>query len=501
MTLRLRLDGTEPLYRQIYSRLRRAIEAGRLSAGELLPSSRALAATLSVSRNVVLIAYAQLEAEGYVRGRTGAGTYVSRGLPQPPTHRARLRGSAPSDAQPRRLSAFGKRLLNEARAWNDEPRTPARWDFTVGMLASEDFPDRDWQRSLRDAARVSRTVYGPSEGVDELRREILRYLTISRGVTADPEQVVVTTGVRQGYDLTLRLLVDRGGGVVLENPGFPPAAAWTRAHGATPIPLPVDRDGIQPEPLTRIRAGQLAYLTPSHQYPTGAILSLPRRRAVLEWATKSGCAIFEDDYDAEFQYAVRPIPALQGLAPRAVVYAGSMAKVLSPALRIGFLIVPSDLVDAFRAAKRGSDRQTSALLQRTVANFMADGSFTRHLRRQRVRYRARRAALVDAITAELGAWAAVDGAEAGLQLLVTLRDVPVAREAELVRSAAALGVRVEGAASCFSAPPPNAALLLGFAAMPEASIPEGIHRLARVVRDVRRAAPGGGTRRSSGRTG
>jgi GntR family transcriptional regulator/MocR family aminotransferase len=485
MNLRLRLRGNEPIYRQIYLRLRGAIEAGRLGAGELLPSSRSLAGSLSVSRNVVLIAYAQLQAEGYIRGRAGAGTFVARDIPHPSSARTRAQGSGTLDGRPLRMAAFGDRLMREAGSWMNDQYEPLPWDFSVGRLADGDFPTRDWQRSLREAGRASRPAYGPPEGLKELRREIHRYLTISRGVLADVEQVVITSGVRQGYDLALRLLVDPGGGVVLEHPGFPPAAAWTRAHGANPLPVPLDAEGIIPERLSRIRAAQLAYLTPSHQYPTGAILSLPRRLAVLEWAVKSGSAIFEDDYDAEFQYAVRPIPALQGMAPKTVVYAGSVAKVLSPALRIGYVVVPSDLVEAFQAAKCGSDRQTSTLLQGALARFIADGSFTRHLRRQRGRYRARRAALVNALAARLGERAILGGVQAGLQLLVTLRDLRAEHEVELIRRTAAAGVRVEGAAPCFSTSPGNASLLLGFASMPEDSIAEGVRRIARVVDDMR----------------
>jgi GntR family transcriptional regulator/MocR family aminotransferase len=261
-------------------------------------------------------------------------------------------------------------------------------------------------------------------------------------------------------------------------------AAWTTAHGAEVLRVDVDAEGLRPDSLAEIDRARLAYLTPSHQFPTGAILSLPRRVAVLDWARRAGCALFEDDYDAEFQYAVRPIPALQGLAPGSVIYAGSVAKVLSPALRIGYLVVPRGLVEAYRAVKRGADRQTSTLLQRALACFMADGSYERHLRRQRARYRARREALVGALEKTFGGDVLVRGVQAGLQVLVSFPELSANLEPTLVRRAESAGVRVEGAAACYASPPADSSLLLGFAAMSEAEIGEGIRRLADVVAEV-----------------
>jgi GntR family transcriptional regulator/MocR family aminotransferase len=483
MDMPLLLDGTEPIYRQIYHGLREAIDVGRLAADDRLPSSRQLAGRLGVSRNVVLLAYAQLEAEGCVVGRPGSGTYVARDLPERRLAPPPSRGRASPEPQ-LRLSVFGRRLTGQDPRWTQDATGAARWDFTVGRLAPADFPDRDWQRALRKAARSSSPEYAAPEGLTALRRLVLRYLTVSRGVVADLEQVVITNGMRQGYDLTLRLLVDPGAGVVLEEPGFPPVAAWTAAHGARVVPVDVDADGLRPDSLSAIEGARLAYLTPSHQFPTGAILSMPRRVAVLDWARQAGCALFEDDYDAEFQYAVRPIPALQGLAPGSVIYAGSVAKVLSPALRIGYLVVPRGLVDAFRAAKRGADRQTSTLLQQALACFMADGSYERHLRRQRARYRARREALVAALEETFGGDVLVRGVQAGVQVLVSFPELSANLEPTLVRRAESVGVRVEGAGACYASPATHSSLLLGFAAMSEAEIGEGIRRLARVVADL-----------------
>jgi GntR family transcriptional regulator/MocR family aminotransferase len=483
MDLPRRLDGEEPIYRQIYHGLREAIDVGRLAADDRLPSTRHLAVRLGVSRNVVLLAYAQLEAEGCVVGRLGSGTYVSRDLPERRLAPAPSRRGASPEPE-LSLSAFGRRLTGHDPAWTHEASGAARWDFTVGRLARADFPARDWQRALREAARSSNLEYAEPEGLTELRRLVLRYLTMSRGVVADLEQVVITTGMRQGYDLTLRLLVDPGERVVLEEPGFPPVAAWTTAHGAEVLRVDVDAEGLRPDSLAEIDRARLAYLTPSHQFPTGAILSLPRRVAVLDWARRAGCALFEDDYDAEFQYAVRPIPALQGLAPGSVIYAGSVAKVLSPALRIGYLVVPRGLVEAYRAVKRGADRQTSTLLQRALACFMADGSYERHLRRQRARYRARREALVGALEKTFGGDVLVRGVQAGLQVLVSFPELSANLEPTLVRRAESAGVRVEGAAACYASPPADSSLLLGFAAMSEAEIGEGIRRLADVVAEV-----------------
>ena len=475
----LRDDG--PLSHQVYAALRRAILSGELAAGVRLPSTRGLARDLDVSRNTVLLAYDQLLAEGYIGGRTGSGTYVAETLPDAPRPPVSA-GTPKAVARPPRLSAYGRRVV-DVRA-GTTPRRDERvpYDFRYGLPTVAEFPHAVWRRLLARHARptAASMSYGPREGTPALRGAIAAYLRRVRGVVCDAEQLLVVNGSQQALDLAARVLLDPGDRVVLEEPHYQGARWAFHAAGARLIPVTVDGDGLDVGRLERTRA-RLVYVTPSHQFPTGVVMSLPRRLALLEWARANDAWVVEDDYDSEFRYGGRPIEAVQGLdrAGR-VLYAGTLSKVLFPALRLGYLVLPPALVEPFRAAKWVTDRHSPTLEQEVLAEFIAEGHFERHLRRARTTYAARRAALLAALASHFGDRVEVVGANAGVHVLVWLRDVTTRELPSSIAAAARQGVGVYSIAPYFFRPPRRAGLILGYAPLTERQIRDGIARLARV---------------------
>jgi GntR family transcriptional regulator/MocR family aminotransferase len=477
----LRLDGEGTLQRQTYRALRDAILAGRLCGGERLASTRALARELGVSRNTVLAAYDQLVAEGYAAPRGGSGTFVAQGLPP----RARGGGGAPAARGPApRLSGFGRRLaagVPRGHATWSLPRERVACDFRYGEPAYAETPLATWARLLGRRARrlsVKRLAYQPPGGAEELCEALAGYLARARGVVCGPEQIVVVRGSQQAIDLVTRLLVDPGDTVVLEEPHYTGFSFCLAALGAEVVFVPVDREGLRVERLAAIGAARLACVTPSHQFPAGGVLSLPRRLALLDWARARKAYVLEDDYDGEFRYDGRPIECLQALdRDGCVVYTGTASKILFPALRIGWLVAPPALAEQLRAARALADTGTDGLEQLAFADFIREGHLERHVRRSRTRHAARRRALVEAVERELGPRAQVLGESAGLHVLLRLpelsgRDVRRLREACRER-----GVGVYPAAPFYARPPARAELLLGYAALPEARIRDGVRRL------------------------
>jgi len=485
----LKLVVGEPLGQQVYHAFRRKILAGEMAPATRLPSTRALALELGVSRNVVLLAYEQLLAEGYAEGRAGSGTYVAAALPETPriprpqrdARRVRAPGSSP-------LSRYGRRLAElppvGPGAVSVENRLP--YDFRYGVPSADDFPGGVWRgivaRRMR-AGSLGAMVYGPPEGQAPLRQALAAYLKRSRGVASEPDQIIVVNGSQQALDLTSRVLLDAGDRVVIEDPQYQGARRVFAAAGATAVAVPVDADGLD---VARIRpratVARLAYVTPSHQFPTGVVMSLARRLALLEWAERTGAYILEDDYDSEYRYEGRPIEAVQGLDTAGrVIYMGTFSKVLFPALRLGYLVLPPPLVAPFTAAKWLTDRHTATLEQEALAEFVGDGHFERHLRRARMRHASRRAALLDALTEHLGDRVEIMGANAGVHLVVWLSDVPARGLDRMIAAAAAEGVGVYPVAPYYIEPPRRAGLILGYASLTESDIRTGIRRLAAVV--------------------
>jgi GntR family transcriptional regulator/MocR family aminotransferase len=485
-----------PLRQQIVDGLRLAILEGRLRAGARLPSTRSLAAELGVARFTVEDAFDQLAADGYVEGKRGSGTFVAAvAAPAANGRRSSVSADPAAGDDPgpteRTWSAWAERLM--AMDAPVEPPPPLPIDFRQGMPAVEPFPHERWAKLRNRARRELGNIgfhYGPAAGEPELRTAIAAYLARSRALRAAAARTVVTSGTQQGLDLLARLLIRPGDAVAFEEPGYPAVRRLFQAAGARIVPVPVDENGLVVAALDELGKGEapprIVYVTPSHQYPTGALMPLSRRLALLHWARRHGALVIEDDYDGEFRYGARPVEALAALDAAlpglgVVVYVGTFSKVLFPALRLGYLVLPSDLLAPVVAAKAVADRHSPRLEQRAVAELIESGDFERHLNRMRKLYAARRRALLDGLASDLAGIARRDPATtaAGLHLLVTF-DLPIA-EAEIVRRAAGAGVHLDPAGPCYLSPPPRPTVMIGYASVPEQSIREGVRRLAGVL--------------------
>lgn len=464
----------DPLFRQIYAGFRGAILNGQLRAGERLPSTRDLSEQLHVSRTVVVMAFDQLLAEGYVESRAGSGTYVSE---VGTTHRK----EKPSLAR-LHLSRFGNAAATAGVTANvpNRTRTGLRYDFSYGRSPVERFPLESWRRILMQRARkatVKTHQYGSPMGEAALREAIAAHLRRSRAVVCDASQVIVVNGSQQALDLLTRVLVERGDRVVVEDPQYQGGREVFRAAGARIHGVPVDDDGLITSKLPR--TARLAFVTPSHQFPTGAVLPLARRLALLEWAKGSGAVLIEDDYDGEFRYEGQAVESLQSLDSEGrVAYIGTFSRTVFPALRIGYIIAPKPLVPALMGAKWLADRHTPTLEQETLAEFIGSGAYERHLRKARRTNEGRRAALLESIDKYLGHRVRVTGQRAGTH--VVLWPQSKTTEDEIVAQAAKHDVTVYGIAPYFLGKPTRAGLMLGYSRLKETEIREGIKRLGMV---------------------
>lgn len=509
VSLLIQLDrpAGAPLYRQLYRALREAILSGRLRPGQALPSSRRLAEELGISRITVLQAYDDLRADGYLTSRTGSGTYVAT-LPRPPegspdmtwraaSHTASLEpDSGEGGAWQPPLSAWARRVVARPPHRNgSRSARPLRYDFDPAAPDWASFPQATWARLLGRHLRSAGTAlarYGDPAGYGPLREALAAYLRAARGVPADPAQVVIVSGTQQALDLLLRLTVDPGAAVLVEEPGFPGVRAAAAAYGARVVPVPVDAQGLIPEQFAAATARVdcppvLAHVTPAYQYPTGAVLPLARRLALLDWAAHSGALVVEDDYDTAFASPQRPVEALTSLDRRGrAVYLGSFSNVLLPPLRLACAVLPPELVEPFVAAKWLADRQTPTLEQQVLATFLTEGYYTRHLERVRALYRARRAALEEAVARELAGVARLAPTTAGAGLHALLWLDPRLDEAAVVAAAAEHEVAVYPASPCYASPEHPPALLLGYAALTEEEIHEGVRRLAQALQRLLR---------------
>ncbi len=451
----LQRDLRIPLHRQIETSIRDSIRAGRLPRGSSLPPSRMLAADLGVSRGVVVEAYQQLAAEGYLASNAGSYTQVAA-------------GPAPAIA--------GLRLAR---------KTPPRIDLSYGRADVSSFPRAAWLRAIRGAlANAPNDLFGylAGSGVPQLRTAIAGYLNRVRGTVAQPDQIVICTGYAQGITLLIGVLAAAGARrLAVEDPSSgDDALPAARAAGLEVIGVPVDRDGIRVDVLAETGADAVV-LTPSHQFPTGSVLSAENRAAVLRWAAERGAVVIEDDYDAEYRYDRTPVGALQGLAPDRVVYAGSASKTLAPGLRLGWLAMPAHLAEPMAAAKIAADRGSPALEQLALADLITRGEFDRHLRRMRPVYRRRRDALLAALGRRLP-WLEPAGVSAGLHLVTWLP--PDLDEAAVVDAAARAGVGIEGVTAYRISHPGPGGLIFGYATVNEQAITEGVGILARVIGEL-----------------
>ena len=480
------LEGRGGLNQRLFRGLRRAILDGRFAPGSRLPSTRALAADLGLSRNVVLLAFAQLVAEGYAEGRGGSGTFVAETLPDPRL-RARAKGAPSATSPAHRLSSHARRVMALAPlpAVGRPLRAGLLYDFRYGVPAVAEFPQQVWSRLVQRRTRamsIATLRYGRALGWRPLREAIAAYVTRTRGVAATFEQVVIVNGSQQALDLVARLFIDPGDRVVVEEPCYVSARQVFLAAGADLIPVAVDAFGLDAAQLPPRGPVRLAYVTPSHQFPLGGVLPLPRRLELLRWAKESGAIVVEDDYDSEFWYDGHPVEAIQGLdSAGRVIYIGTFSKVLFPSLRLGYLIVPPPLVAPLAALKFLMDRHAPAFEQEVLADFIAEGHFDRHVRRARTRNAARRAAMLEAFQVALGDRVEIAGANAGIHMVVWLRDVSADRLDDLVARAAARGIGIYPVAPYYAAPPPVAGLLLGYAGLTEREIRDGIRLLGQLI--------------------
>jgi GntR family transcriptional regulator / MocR family aminotransferase len=469
------------LHYQLYEGIRSAILAGQLGANTRLPSSRALARDLGISRNTVLEAYAQLLAEGYIAGQVGSGTYVSPTLPDA-VLQFQTTDNLPRAIPARSPSQRGKLLAATPVSISRDSGTLRA--FRPGLPAFETFPFDAWSRLIARHWRQPPSEllsYGNPRGYPPLREAIAEYLIASRGVRCTPEQIIIVAGSQQGLDLATRVLLDVGDRAWIEDPGYMGARGALISAGAKIVPVPVDREGLDITWATsQCPAARLVYITPSHQFPLGVTMSLPRRLALLEWAHRTGAWILEDDYDSEYRYTGRPLPALQGLdSENRTVYLGTLSKTLFPSLRVGYMVVPPDLIDPFVAAKALADRHAPSVEQAVLADFITEGHFARHIRRTRMLYAERQAVLVDAARRELNGLLRVEPAEAGMHLVA---HSPHGVDDQLLAAKAAeYGVEAPALSTYGLAPERPRGLILGYAAFNQADIYEGVRRLRRAL--------------------
>ena len=408
-------NSRTPAYRWLYESLRGEILEGRLRPGARLPASRELARQYGLSRGTIVNAFEQLRSEGYAAGTIGSGTYVSKVLPDDllQVRREERRETAEPKRRKRKLSEYARRVT----PFPAFEMRPVR-AFRANHPALELFPMDLWaQITARRLRRVSTgMLLGCSAmGYRPLRDAVADYLNTSRGVKCMPEQVAIVSGVQEALDTVARVLLDPGDRVAMENPGYVGATIVFRSLGAKICPVPVDEEGMELKE-GNLSGAKLVYLTPGHQFPLGITMSLARRLELLAWARRSGAMIFEDDYDSEYRYRGRPMPALQGLDRHGLVlYAGSFSKVLFPSLRLGYLVVPADLVDYFAATESVTARHAPLLEQAVLCDFIGQGHFGRHIRRMREIYAERLAVLLESAHESLDGLMEVSNIEAGLQ--------------------------------------------------------------------------------------
>ncbi len=475
----------EPLYRQVYSRLRTAILMRQLPPGTRLPSTRELANELNISRNTVMNAYDQLLAEGYLEGQVGSGTFVSLALPDDLLQaRASTRGTKKLSPVGRGLSRRGQLLANTRAAVT--PILGKARPLLPGRPAFDEFPISVWSSLVtRHWEHVSTRMldYGEAAGYRPLREAIAAYLSLSRAVQCAPDQVIVVSGTQQALDLAARVLLDPGDSVWMEEYSYLAAQAALVGAGAKLISIPVDDEGLNCSSNAPTAIPRLIYVTPSHQYPLGVTMSLPRRLALLDCANRFAAWILEDDYDSEYRYVGRPLAALQGLDTEGrVIYLGTFSKALFPSLRLGYMVVPQDLVTAFEAARATAGWCSPIVEQAVLADFINEGHFARHIRRMRALYAERQRVLVGTLDRECEGLLDTRGDDAGIHLTAWLSD-PL-DEREVVRQAAQRGVKVQPLSSFAvdSEKQTRKGLVLGYGAYDVDQIKEAAVKLAAAVR-------------------
>jgi GntR family transcriptional regulator / MocR family aminotransferase len=487
-------DGRGPRYGQITRALLKGIDDGTLSPGARVPSTRQLARDLGCARNIVILAYEHLILEGYLVAVSRVRTVVSPRLPRSTREDTNPAGSTVGNQpEPPPVSPAGRRLVSIAKRARTVTQAIGRCriDFAYGISEADPRVLGRLRASFSKVITRGAVGYGDPAGDPTLRREIADRLRSIRGIICSPSQIVVTNGTQQALELCSKLLLSRGHRVAVEDPGYEAARAAFAAAGAVIVPIRVDGEGIDVRRLSNEAHVRLVYVTPSHQFPTGAILSAPRRHELLAWARRKRAFIIEDDYDGELRYEGRPLKALAGLQSGAgVIHCGTFGKSLFPAIRLGFVAVPKDLVDAFVEAKWLCDRGSSLILQRLLRDLMVTGEFDRYLVRMRRRYWARRDVLIQALTRRLGTDVEISGHAMGLHIVAWLPHLPVREVDTLVARCAEQGVGVYSVARHAVRRLRRAGLMMGYGLADERSIEQGVEILADAYQGLIRARRG-----------
>jgi GntR family transcriptional regulator/MocR family aminotransferase len=475
------------LYRQIYERIRRSILSGELHSGRQLPASRLLAKQLGVLRMTVVNAYEQLLAEGYLASRAGAGTFVAEHLPEEFLQASGF-GRQEHRANPLsrkvNFSDYGRQLAQNSNIILRHHGATTLLPFQHGVPAIDEFPFGLWMKIAQKWQKkppASILSYGDSVGFQPLRDALTAHLAAARGVCCTTEQIIITSGTQQALDLIGRILLTKTTEVCLEDPGYLGARHIFAATGAKIVPVPIDEEGFDLQKARRLcRKARLVYVTPSHQYPLGVTMSLARRLGLLEWARQKDAFIIEDDYNSEYRYAGRPLPSLQGLdRDGRVIYVGTFSKTIFPALRLGYLVVLTDLIEVFAAARALTDLHSPSIDQAVLAEFIAERHFARHVRRMRELYEERQQILVEEAREHLKGMLEVAPAEAGLHLIGWLPDGVGDREVSRRAAQASLNI-ARVSAYCINQKL-RGGLLLGYTAFNEKQIRLGMKKLARVL--------------------
>ncbi|MGO9339114.1 MAG: PLP-dependent aminotransferase family protein [Terracidiphilus sp.] len=472
-----------PLHKQIYDRYRAAILQGELRPGEQILSSREFAAELRVSRFPVLNAYAQLLAEGYLESRVGAGTFVSASLPEQQMSVPQLSGhppSAPSGPRPvsRRSALYPPRPdLAYVTGWGS---------FGVHQPALDQFPFPIWSGLVARHSRnphVTAIHRVDARGAERFRSAVCNYLRTARGVHCSPDQILIVSGSQQALDITARVLLDPGNSVWIEEPGYSLQRTVLVAAGCRLVPVPVDGEGMNVTAgIKRAPKARAAFVTPSHQYPLGSTMSASRRLQLLNWAHRAGAWVVEDDYDSEFRYETLPIASMHGLDRNArVIYIGTFSKVLFPSLRLGYIVIPPDLVDRFVAVRHAMDIFPPYLHQEVMADFILEGHFTRHIRKMRQVYKERRSILIDSLASEFPVHGgfAVHGVEAGMHLAFTLP--PGLNDREISARAALSRLWLWPLSPSYMTSPARHGFILGFGSSLPAQIPPAVRLMRSLI--------------------
>jgi GntR family transcriptional regulator/MocR family aminotransferase len=470
----------KPLHLQIYEAYRRAILRRNLSAGQQVPSSRQLALELRVSRIPVLNAYAQLLAEGYFEARTGAGTFVSSSLAERrKVSRSRTSPLPRTNSSPRPVSSQS----NVVPRFKPNPWIYGWGAFAVGQVSLDHFPFPLWSRLLaRHGQRVHARALHFSDpmGLKEFRTGIATYLRTVRGVNCDPEQIMIVSGSQQALEMTARVLLEARSRVWIEEPSYWSIRRVLGLAGSVPVPVAVDHEGLNVAAgIKACRHARAAFVTPSHQFPLGSTMSAARRIQLLEWAEQVGAWIIEDDYDSEYRYEGMPIASLQGLDHNSrVIYIGTLSKTLFPSLRVGYVVIPHDLLARFVNVRLAMDLYPPHLYQAVLADFIREGHFARHVRRTKQLYHERRGALIASLREQFGDSVEIMGADAGLHLVTMLpRGI---RDEELAERAAEERLWLFPLSQCYLGTPLQG-LILGFGSTPTRAIPGAVRHLRRIV--------------------